>query len=136
MKIRSRHGKSRASALPDHLRHDMDLYLTVMNRLATHLGMVLHQSVTPKPIAHWNVNLLRGYSSQKVAPLVPSVEWRPRKGIEAPGYVMIRLQGFPQDESQGLRRKRPMPLTLVFDACFRHTVSIGIPTDAGPEDDN
>lgn len=147
MRVRGRDGTNRASpwnAQEDSLQPSMELYLTVMNRLAAHLGVVLIDqdddddddddktsssssvSTTTTPISHWNVDILRGlaYPPQLIsASLDPVVEWMPRKGIAAPGHVCLRLQGVAdvdvESELTAPRRKKRLPVTLVFDACFR-----------------
>jgi hypothetical protein len=136
----------------------MELYLTVMNRLATTLGMVLtsdeddadeHHAAATKAlsISHWNVDILRGLAyppqllpstsaatsgtsnesqQQDRRILAPIIEWMPRNGISAPGHVCIRVQGFISAPDSNLevpasrRRKKRLPVTLVFDACFRN----------------
>jgi len=101
----------------------MELYLTVMNRLACHLGLVLLDD--EKSMSHWNVDIMRGlaYPPQLVPTNDPIVEWMPRTGIAAPGHVCIRLQGFAEtyEKEESLRRKKRLPVTLVFDACFRNS---------------
>jgi hypothetical protein len=87
------------------------------------------------------------FSSKRPQPLV---EWTPLTGMAAPGRVTIRLQGYPSassassssnvattttssqttvaedgstttiTRSKPVRRRRAQPISLVFDACFRH----------------
>lgn len=116
MRVRSRENTNRASRwpiadLPD-IEQQMDLYLTVMNRISSNLGLVLWEG--PYPIAglttaaaagttpedgtiistdiprprHWNVDILRG---MRFPPhLVPKPE-----GYEGPIPIieLVPLQG-------------------------------------------
>jgi hypothetical protein len=143
LRIRSREGINAHSAWPSENfdeTKDMELYLTVMNRLANHLSECLKWEYPPAadpmrddddftpttirtlPRPHrWNVDILRGsvFPGMHEEP-TPIVEWTPREGLLAPGHVCIRLQGAPNDTGESLRRKRKSPVTLVFDACYRN----------------
>lgn len=163
MRVRSRDGTNKAVAWPpaiskldeSELQHQMDLYLAVMNRLVSTLGLVLTEkkndssesslpdtpdenddfvavSSSSSSLAaprHWNAEILRGAAyPQHLLPTpegyegpLPIVEWNPRKGSAAPGYVNIRLQGTAAAPAKGLRRKKREPVTLLFDACFGFT---------------
>ena len=119
---------------------DMELYLTVMNRLANHLSECLNwnnpppvacdlenDDFTPTPMRtsprprRWNVDILRGSVFPNMEEeLTPIIEWTPREGSLAPGHVCIRLQGAPNYTGESLRRKKKSPVTLVFDACYRN----------------
>jgi hypothetical protein len=142
----------------------MMLYLTVMKRLVSSLGMVLRSneeqeeedsqlaetvsgsnnddeddgdfvaSISSTPsVREWNANLYRGtaYPPRSIPSPpgyegpVPIIEWWPRKaGSSAPGNVCIRLQGIADarknKKETSLRRKKRVPVTLVFDAGFRN----------------
>lgn len=115
-----------------------------MNRLATNLAVVSLND--RREISHWNVEFRRelAFDPQLLPPdtssepLLPIVEWVARQGINAPGQVVITLQGFanplhrayqhwgddaddhPDQRSLPLRRHRPVAITLIFDACFRN----------------
>ena len=151
---------------------DMDLYLVAMNRLAVGLSVVLKsilgdavhnkngmnddddagldfslRSVSQQPQPrYWNVKMWRGMAflpDSLPAKTTPVVEWTPVQGLEAPGHVCIRLQGFPQrstadeentssttiqagsifehpDGSSQMRRRQRQAVTLSFNACFRN----------------
>jgi hypothetical protein len=142
LRIRAKDGTNAHSAWPARNvdeTMDMELYLTVMNRLANHLSECLQweypQSADPVddddftpttirtlPRPHrWNVDILRGsvFPGMEEEP-TPIVEWTPREGLLAPGHVCIRLQGAPNYTGESLRRKKKSPVTLVFDACYRN----------------
>jgi hypothetical protein len=87
----------------------------------------------PPPPRYWNVKVWRGgmaYAADSLpAKPCPVVEWTPVQGLEAPGHVCIRLQGFPSlstsssttdSNCKPLRRRQPQPVTLSFTACFRN----------------
>ena len=104
----------------------MDLYLAVMNRLATNLAMGFLEE--PRKISRWNVELLRGwvYPEQCLpqdGALSLMVEWVPRSGIAAPGHVILHLQGYVHRQETRSRRTRTLQVTLVFDACFRTKIN-------------
>mmetsp|Transcript_2178 Transcript_2178/g.3237 ORF Transcript_2178/g.3237 Transcript_2178/m.3237 type:complete len:329 (-) Transcript_2178:1639-2625(-) len=108
----------------DFLQSQMELYLTVMNRLSSLLGMVLYEDDDkrnfPTALSHWNVTISRMHAnSPNCAPLIPMVEWMPKYNIDAPGDVSIRLYGFYTPPNGDLRRKRKIPLMLNFVASFR-----------------
>jgi hypothetical protein len=140
----------------------MILYLTVMKRLVSSLGMVLRSdeeqeeegsalaetvssssndddedfvaSISSTPtVRAWSANLYRGTaypphlipSPQGYEGPLPIIEWWPHKsGGAAPGNVCIRLQGIADScrtkKATSLRRRRRVPVTLVFDAGFRN----------------
>lgn len=122
----------------------MELYLTVMDRLAKNLSECLNWDYPPVVVANaagedddfieapmhalphphrWNVDILRGSVFPAMEEeLTPVIEWIPREGTMAPGHVCIRLQGVPTHTRDSLRRKKKSPVTLVFDACFRKQV--------------
>ena len=121
----------------------MELYLTVMDRLAKNLSECLNWDHPPVaadgvgedndfiavpmhalPHPHrWNVDILRGSVFPAMEEeLTPVIEWIPREGSMAPGHVCIRLQGIPIYTGDSLRRKKKSHVTLVFDACFRKQV--------------
>jgi hypothetical protein len=152
---------------------DMALYLSVMNRLATQLSLVLQTQsppstptntrdtsaaptttmtdeynnvfssfksssteqqipMHPPPPRYWNVKVWRGMAlaaDSLPAEPCPVVEWTPVQGLEAPGHVCIRLQGFPTmtSSSNGMTststRKQPQAVTLSFTACFRNNTA-------------
>jgi hypothetical protein len=158
---------------------DMALYLSVMNRLATQLSLVLHSQspppatetttpstrarkmtdastttmadeysnvfssfksssteqqipMHPPPPRYWNVKVWRGMAfaaDSLPAEPCPVVEWTPVQGLEAPGHVCIRLQGFPtsSSNSNGMTttstRRQPQAVTLSFTACFRNNTT-------------
>ena len=80
------------------LKRRMELYLAVMDRLTSLLGLVLYEDdgeknfISPPPIANWSVSF--SCLNLNSPPLIPLVEWMPRKGIDSPGDVSIRLNGF------------------------------------------
>jgi hypothetical protein len=168
---------------------EMALYLSVMNRLATQLSVVLQSQspptpptpastgtrtmtdapastitdeysnvfssfsstdsqqqqqipMHPPPPRYWNVKVWRGMAfapDSLPAEPCPVVEWTPVQGLEAPGHVCIRIQGFPTTDDATstntttggagdygstssrtlLRRRQPQAVTLSFTACFR-----------------
>jgi hypothetical protein len=130
--------------------HHLTLYLTVMERLACHLGMVFqrkHNSPAPSedddddftssPLLfpdspsspHWNVDVLRGAyfdlhhsdgSSDSRIPPLPIVEFN--HDSETTGHALIRLQGHAMHNHEFSMECSGHPVTLVFDACFRSEV--------------
>jgi hypothetical protein len=152
---------------------DMALYLSVMNRLATQLSLVLQTQspptatptttstrkmtdastttmtdeysnvfssfksssteqqipMHPPPPRYWNVKVWRGMAfaaDSLPAEPCPVVEWTPVQGLEAPGHVCVRLQGFPTRRSNGTAtstRRQPQAVTLSFTACFRNNTA-------------
>lgn len=108
----------------DVLQTQMDLYLTVMNRLASLLGMVLYEDDDKRnfhtALSHWNVTISRLHAnSPKTAPLIPMVEWMPKNNIDEPGDVSIQIHGLYTPPDGDLRRKRKIPYMLNFVASFR-----------------
>mmetsp|Transcript_6940 Transcript_6940/g.10539 ORF Transcript_6940/g.10539 Transcript_6940/m.10539 type:complete len:315 (-) Transcript_6940:1664-2608(-) len=106
------------------LQSQMELYLTVMNRLASVLGIVLYEDDDQRKfqtgLSHWNVNISRFHvNGPNCAPLIPMVEWMPQNTVQSPGDLSIRLEGFYTPPYSDLRRKRKIPLTLTFVASFR-----------------
>lgn len=102
----------------------MELYLTVMNRLASVLGIVLYEDDDQRKfqtgLSHWNLNISRFHvNGSNCAPLIPMVEWMPQNTVQSPGDISIRLEGFYTPPDSDLRRKRKIPLTLTFVASFR-----------------
>ena len=125
--------------------HHLTLYLTVMERLASHLGMVFQRKlispsfpsesddITSSPLLfpdspskhHWNVDVLRGSyfefynkdgSHCNIAPH-PVVEFT--HDSKSTGHVLIRLQGHASLNDEFSPNHSSQPVTLVFDACFR-----------------
>ncbi len=79
-------------------------------------------------IPQWNVDILRGsyFDLHKDGPLgvvsknippMPIVEFN--KESENTGHVLIRMQGYSQDNLEFGTQRSNQPVTLVFDACFR-----------------
>lgn len=106
------------------LQSQMELYLTVMKRLASLLGMVLYEDDIKRnfhtALSHWNVTISSMHAnSPNCAQLIPMVEWMPKNNIDAPGDVSIRLHGFYTPPNGDLRRKQKIPLMLNFVASFR-----------------
>jgi hypothetical protein len=126
--------------------YHLELYLTVMERLAFHLGMVLQRKHTTQPAdedededditsspllfpssttPQWNVDVLRGayfdlhHRSDSSPPLqpFPIVEFTQDSETNT-GHVLIRLQGHAMPNEEFPERSQ-QPVTLVFDACFR-----------------
>ena len=106
-----------------------------MNRMATRLALVFLEE--PREVSHWNVEFLRELSfvpqllpANTGEPVSPIVEWVARRGIHAPGRVVITMQGIANPHHPGYQhrdsdlrsiplRKRAVAVTLIFDACFR-----------------
>lgn len=140
IRVGSRDGSNRPSRIPPSLHNSLELYLTVMNRMATHLAQVFLDE--HRQVSHWNVEFLRNLAfvpqllpTNTGEPVSPIVEWVSRTGINAPGHVIITLQGFANPHHrafQNLNRDQPprvrqrghhppLGVALVFDACFRNT---------------
>jgi hypothetical protein len=145
LRVRSRDGHNRAVTFDSSKSgHDMQLYLTVMNRISCVLSQVLwrdnsvpvyeeedddfvQSSSTSAPkLLHWNVELLRGAGNPPVPMLTPIVEWTPPEGDSMPGQMCVRLRGLPIQNSQGAsltqrrRRRKPVEVTLTFRAYFQN----------------
>lgn len=76
----------------------------------------------------WNVEILRGayYDLHKDGPQgmvsknippSPIVEFNKESGNT--GHVLIRLQGYSENNAEFGSQRSQQPVTLVFDACFR-----------------
>ena len=107
-----------------------------MDRLAKHLALVFLDE--PRKPSHWTVEFQRqmAFKPQLVRqdstgePLSPIVEWVARSGINAPGQVIITLQGFGDvhssngvaEQHQSLRHRRLKQVSMVFEAGFRKMV--------------
>jgi hypothetical protein len=125
--------------------HPMQLYLTVMNRIAEKLSHVLwHGAVPPMDtcneedddfvlsadpstttLHHWKVDFLRGGSENPSDSfLTPIVEWTlPEKHTDS-GRISIRLRGQPSRAQKPTlhrrRKKAPLEVTLIFHATFEN----------------
>jgi hypothetical protein len=115
---------------------DMQLYFTVMNRIATQMGLpvLLKNPRATQPLSqvhtlrsrlgdnllphYWRIQfsqekhfLTDNLPKTRSQPIIPVIMWTPLDGIAWPGHVCIRLQG----ESSTSGR----PISLCFDAYFR-----------------
>eukprot|EP00934_Nitzschia_sp_Nitz4_P007337 Nitzschia sp. Nitz4//scaffold10_size219509//132095//133330//NITZ4_001438-RA/size219509-snap-gene-0.399-mRNA-1//-1//CDS//3329532950//7327//frame0 len=146
LRIRSRDATNRVSPWPpegsliEEWDYHLELYLTVMERIASHLGQVLlkpchlaeedDDDFTSSPFLfphatppRWNVDILRGsyfnLHSQKegIIPPMPIVEFS--EDSKHPGHILIRIQGVSQPNGEFGDFRSPQAVTLTFDACFR-----------------
>mmetsp|Transcript_53147 Transcript_53147/g.64021 ORF Transcript_53147/g.64021 Transcript_53147/m.64021 type:complete len:444 (+) Transcript_53147:193-1524(+) len=127
MCIRKPHRDNTVSRWPppsrdDDIEHRLNLYLTVMNRLATTIQRALNNdNIKYYNGPHWNVKLLRGLSYPPFTlpfpnQLQPIVELRERRcggGDRAVRGVKVTLQSLP---ACAVGRRRPV--TCVFDSRF------------------
>lgn len=127
----------------------MQLYLTVMNRISTTLSDVLWRDA-PVPVVveneeeedddfvsstasstaaplRWNVHLWRGTKTPNDSMLTPIVEWALPDSDSAPGCMAIRLRGQPTGaapsnptKSSKRRMRRPVDVSMVFHATFEN----------------
>jgi hypothetical protein len=108
-----------------------------MNRIATRIGVVVlwkrprerepdayrsPESLLSMPPLYWKVEFTRGlhYDPEVLPPskhpqVHPVIKWEPLQDTADPGQVYIQLQG----HSTRTPNKEPMPVSLLFSACFR-----------------
>jgi len=108
----------------DNLQNQMELYLTVMKRLASYLGLVFFDdnehrkyNATP-PIIHWSVSFSQ--ENFNSTPLVPIAGLTFRQRTNDPDSVSILLHGFHESGGDS-QNKYKTPLTLTFKASFHDT---------------
>jgi len=129
--------------------NQMQLFLTVMNRISTTLSPVLWQDApevravteneeeedddfvrTPSTSAatpkDWKVELLRGTENPSDSMLTPIVEWTLPDNHSTGGGMTVRLRGQPTrvqkptSTRRSKRQKPPMEVTMIYTASFQN----------------
>lgn len=112
------------------MEHRLNLYLTVMNRIARQFHWSLRRKQNEIPECdlqflqprNWNARFRRGTivpmaelgmtQKDKYSIVQPIVEMTERKGSDAPFLIRVSIQGLASDSCTGV------PVTLVFEAFF------------------
>ena len=123
----------------------MQLYLTVMSRISTVFGAVLNDETNVGtnrmryPHKYWSAEIKRGYiyppgiptdsgrgegwTSPPIVELIQSERaidnTLPVENSEVPSFVRITLQGIPSSFWRNRKADDMVPVSMVFEACFK-----------------